>query len=152
MHLDAAGISIGMCRLDDAVTHARKAIAAARRVDATAVATHALAMLGLAERMSSALYARSAGASVADLVELDARDALSGLDPTRYRVFRDAKEWLPIGVGPVLLAILLAVPLPRLGQQTDATDAQRVAAAGTLDRQYGQSRVGGGSAGFSCGL
>ena len=38
------------------------------------------------------------------------------------------------------------------GGSGEVQNAQRVAAAGMLDRQYGQSRVGAGSAGFSCGL
>jgi hypothetical protein len=85
--------------------------------------------LGLAERVSSALYARAATASVAELIEADARSALDGLDPRRYSLIRGSGAWRSLGVALAVLGILLVVPLPRLGQAADARDAQRVAAA-----------------------
>jgi hypothetical protein len=85
--------------------------------------------LGLAERVSSALYAQSASAAVAELVQLDARHALNGLEPNRYSVFQRPGAWRAIGVAAVILAVVLLTPLPRLGQPASTLDAQRVANA-----------------------
>jgi DNA-binding CsgD family transcriptional regulator len=51
LHLAMAEIYCGMCRLEEGVGHARKAIELAERVEATPVAVAGLAMLGFAESM-----------------------------------------------------------------------------------------------------
>jgi hypothetical protein len=103
-------------------------IGLARTQDEWRVAREADA-LGLAERVTSTLHARASGARVADLVERDARAALGELDPSRYAVYEGARAWRAVGVAGVLLTVLLVMPFPRLGQPSDAADAQRVTAA-----------------------
>jgi hypothetical protein len=85
--------------------------------------------LGLSERVTSSLHARASGASVAELVELDARSALDGLDPNRYGITDGGRAWRALGVASAILAMLLVVPLPQLGPQSNSADAQRVTAA-----------------------
>jgi hypothetical protein len=85
--------------------------------------------LGLAERVTSSLHARMSGSAVADLIERDARAALSGLDPDRYAVGEGARAWAALGVAGAVLVVLLAIPLPTFGAHRDSADAQRVATA-----------------------
>jgi hypothetical protein len=85
--------------------------------------------LGLAERVTSSLHARARGSTVADLVEQDARSALSALDPKRYAIDEGARAWRSVGAAGLVLTLLLVTPLPRFGQPSDSADAQRVATA-----------------------
>jgi hypothetical protein len=85
--------------------------------------------LGLAERVTSSLHARARGSAVADLVEQDARSALSALDPKRYAIDEGARAWRSVGAAGLVLTLLLVAPLPHFGQPSDGADAQRVATA-----------------------
>ena len=86
--------------------------------------------LGLAERISSAIYAESRSASVSHLLIRDARQALAGLRPAAYPVWGDRRPWQALGLGAIVLTLLVALPISPFG--TDATssaDAARVSAA-----------------------
>jgi hypothetical protein len=85
--------------------------------------------LGLAERVTSSLHARASGAAIADLVEHDARGALSALEPKRYAIDEGARAWRSVRLAGLVLALLLVTPLPRFGQASDSADEQRVTTA-----------------------
>lgn len=83
--------------------------------------------LGLAERITSSLYASSARSAVANLLEIEAHTALASLVPTRYPLTQDGRVWRPLLAGMSVLAVLVVLPIPQLGSRpTDAADRQRV--------------------------
>ncbi len=108
-------VSVGLAAL-----HAPDTLTVARAAD----------RLGLAERLSSAVYAESRSAPVSALLTLDARHALSHLDPTAYGVAEPRRTWQALGIGALVLAVLVALPIPRVGSDAaQVEDAARVTAA-----------------------
>jgi hypothetical protein len=100
-----------------------------RRPDVWTVA-RAADGLGLAERVSSALYAESRAASVADLLREDARLALERLQPGGYALVAQRRVWRAVLLGTGVLMVLLVAPIPQLGSDASKTqDAARVTTA-----------------------
>ena len=86
--------------------------------------------LGLAERITSALYARGADLPVAALLDSDARAALGSLDPDRYAIAGGREAWRSAVAAFVVLGLLLVVPLPSIGNRAgEAAERQSVAVA-----------------------
>lgn len=82
--------------------------------------------LGLAERVSSALYAGRSGDPAAALLLADAAKALAGLSPDRYPVFPDFRRWRSVLLAGLLLATALLTPLPSfdlVGRRSADTEA-----------------------------
>jgi hypothetical protein len=105
------------------------AVASLRQPDALAVA-RAADGLGLAERVSSALYAERQTSTVADLLAADARGALARLEPSTYRLLDNVPLWRALALGAVLLLVLLALPIPQIGRDAgSAEQAARIATA-----------------------
>ncbi len=80
--------------------------------------------LGLAERVSSALYAQRSNAAVANLALADARAALQKLRPGDYHSLPPRRAWLPVLAGATVFALLALVPVLRAGSNDEA---QRIA-------------------------
>jgi hypothetical protein len=86
--------------------------------------------LGLAERISSAMYAQARQASVAELLTRDAHASLARLEPTRYAIVADRRAWRALALGVVTLLVLIALPIPRFGSDASkAQDTARLASA-----------------------
>lgn len=86
--------------------------------------------LGLAERVTSAVYAEAREARVSSLLVADARRALSQMDPMRYAVHGSPRVWQAPALGAVVWLVLVLAPIPRVGVDArGAADASRVTAA-----------------------
>lgn len=81
--------------------------------------------LGLAERVSSALFAVSQPSAVAPLLLADAQRALDRVDTRGFRVAPHRKPWLAVTGAAALFIILAVLPL-QLPGGADATDRQRL--------------------------
>ena len=87
--------------------------------------------LGLAERVSSALYANRSGHPAAALLTSDAARSLAGIDATAYPVVPDPRRWRGVGLAGLALVLALGAPIPALGDGgRRAAEAQAVTAAG----------------------
>jgi len=94
--------------------------AAARAADA----------LGLAERVTSALYAEQSGQPAAPLLVAQADAALAGLHPSAYALVPRPRRWRPVALLCLLLAAATVAPLPALGDAgRQAAEAGAVAGA-----------------------
>lgn len=85
--------------------------------------------LGLEERVATAIYAAETGFPAAPLLNDEALRALAGLDPSAYPLLPDPRSWRRPLVAGLLLALVVLLPIPALGDGgRQAVEAQTVAA------------------------
>ncbi len=86
--------------------------------------------LGLQERISSSLEALRLGHPAAALLERDARHALARLRPEQYPLVPEPRAWRGLAALALGTAILVAAPLPSIGDRArQAEEARAVLAA-----------------------
>ena len=86
--------------------------------------------LGLAERVSSALYAERSGHPASRILVAQAGAELAGLDPAAYALIPRPRRWRGVPALALLLVAAAFAPLPALGDASQrAADARAVAEA-----------------------
>ena len=113
-----------------ALAVAAHALPALRRWPGTWETARAADALGLAERVTSALYAARVSHPATPMLAAQARRALADLDPSAYPVLPRPRPWLATlaGLGALALAALAPVPALTPGQDR-AAEARAVATA-----------------------
>src|SRR5439155_11561983 len=86
--------------------------------------------LGLAERVTSGMYARAAESAIAGLVRTDAHQCLASLDPRRYEILDDRRAAWAVAASLIALAVLTIALLPSIGNRAaEASERQSIAIA-----------------------